>query len=68
MVLGLGECEAPGGVGEKAGLKPETREGGGRGGRDELLEPGGGGYDMMNFAVRPNGCVSGSTRTSESQV
>lgn len=51
MTPGLGVCCVVGGVpGEKAGLKPESLEGGGRGGSDDELEaPGGGGYDMMNL-------------------
>ena len=52
MAPGLREAE------EKAGLKPlGILEGGGRGGSEAeaagfFVEPGGGGYDMMNFTVR----------------
>lgn len=74
MAPGLGVCV--GGVpDEKAGLKPDSLEGGGRGGSDEELEaPGGGGYDMMNFAVPTTkdvrridflGCWEKITRTYE---
>jgi hypothetical protein len=42
---------------EKAGLKPEEAlDGGGRGGSEA---PEGGGYDMMNFAVRPRRSMFG---------
>lgn len=50
MAPGFGVCAVAVG---KAGLKPDTFDGGGRGGREAGFAPGGGGYDMMNFAVRP---------------
>lgn len=44
---------------EKAGLKPDL-EAGGLGGRELLLMPGGGGYDMMN---KEGGVVFAQKRT-----
>ena len=47
LMPGLGVCDVI--ADEKAGLKPDTFEGGGRGGSELGFAPGGGGYDMMNL-------------------